>query len=244
MPKMSSWFVRRLFSCPAFCLFLPCIWIVTLSVHAQTPEWIWHPNDGKAPGKDETRYFKKTITIDKPVAKATLTATADDDFKLEINGKTTLSGNTWERGFSANVTKALKAGENTILAIAHNNDSAAGFIAVLQVHYQDGSTSVVVSDKSWQASEGKDPAGSWVAAKSLGEVGVDPWGDVFRHPEATPTSSIKVAEGFKIELLRSAAAEEGSWVCMTIDSKGRLIISPQDGQLWRATVPGTVRHHL
>lgn len=45
--------------------------------------------------------------------------------------------------------------------------------------------------------------------------------------EATPVSAIQVLDGFKIELIRDARAGEGSWVAMTIDNKGRLIISPQ-----------------
>jgi putative heme-binding domain-containing protein len=45
--------------------------------------------------------------------------------------------------------------------------------------------------------------------------------------QATPAETIKVLPGFKVELLRSAEAGEGSWVAMTIDPKGRLIVSPQ-----------------
>jgi len=44
---------------------------------------------------------------------------------------------------------------------------------------------------------------------------------------ATPAESLKVLEGFKVELLRSASKEEGSWVAMTVDNKGRLILSSQ-----------------
>lgn len=55
--------------------------------------------------------------------------------------------------------------------------------------------------------------------------------------DATPASEIKVPDGFKVELLRSAATSEGSWVAMEKDAKGRLIISPQDEQpLQRVTL--------
>jgi putative heme-binding domain-containing protein len=47
---------------------------------------------------------------------------------------------------------------------------------------------------------------------------------------ATPASDLATLPGFTVELLHSAAAEEGSWICMTIDPKGRLIISPQQNQ--------------
>ncbi len=49
----------------------------------------------------------------------------------------------------------------------------------------------------------------------------------FAQRAATSADSLKVADGFKVELLHSATKEEGSWVSMTIDPKGRLIISPQ-----------------
>jgi putative heme-binding domain-containing protein len=67
--------------------------------------------------------------------------------------------------------------------------------------------------------------------------------------EATPADQLKVPPGFKVELLRSAGAGEGSWSSMAIDKKGRLYISPQGavpgsgfskdntwGGLWRVTL--------
>ena len=47
---------------------------------------------------------------------------------------------------------------------------------------------------------------------------------------ATSAESIKVLDGFKVELLRSAEPGEGSWVAMTVDHKGRLIVSPQGNE--------------
>src|ERR1051325_2946300 len=45
-----------------------------------------------------------------------------------------------------------------------------------------------------------------------------------------PASEITVLPGFKVEMVRAAEPEEGSWVAICKDNKGRLIISPQDGQ--------------
>lgn len=57
-------------------------------------------------------------------------------------------------------------------------------------------------------------------------------------PEATPVNDLKLAAGFKAELLYSVPAEKmGSWVCMTSDPKGRLIVSDQYGKLYRVTPP-------
>jgi len=48
--------------------------------------------------------------------------------------------------------------------------------------------------------------------------------------QATPAASLKILPGFQVELLHSAQSGEGSWICMTMDSKGRLIVSPQGDQ--------------
>ncbi|MFM8478878.1 MAG: hypothetical protein ACKOEO_24085, partial [Planctomycetaceae bacterium] len=57
-------------------------------------------------------------------------------------------------------------------------------------------------------------------------------------PEATPVSDLKIAQGFTAELLYSVPSETmGSWVCMTSDPKGRLIVSDQYGKLYRVPPP-------
>lgn len=58
------------------------------------------------------------------------------------------------------------------------------------------------------------------------------------RPTATQVSDMTVADGFQVELLHSVDAEQhGSWVSMTEDPKGRLIVSDQYGKLHRVTPP-------
>jgi len=55
---------------------------------------------------------------------------------------------------------------------------------------------------------------------------------------ATPVDKLKMPKGFRVELLHTVPkAEQGSWVAMTLDPKGRLIVSDQYGKLYRVTVP-------
>ncbi len=55
---------------------------------------------------------------------------------------------------------------------------------------------------------------------------------------ATPVDRIHLLEGFEAELLYSVPSEqEGSWVNLTVDNRGRLITSDQYGKLYRITVP-------
>jgi putative heme-binding domain-containing protein len=49
-----------------------------------------------------------------------------------------------------------------------------------------------------------------------------------RPASATPAEQLTVLPGFQVQLLHSAEAGEGSWICMTVDPQGRLIVSPQN----------------
>ena len=56
--------------------------------------------------------------------------------------------------------------------------------------------------------------------------------------KATPVDRIKVAEGFRVELLYSVPGQQqGSWVNLCTDDKGRLLVSDQFGGLYRITPP-------
>ena len=56
-------------------------------------------------------------------------------------------------------------------------------------------------------------------------------------PAADP-ATLKIAPGFKVELIYTVPkGEQGSWVSMTEDSKGRLITGNQGGGFFRVTLP-------
>ena len=61
------------------------------------------------------------------------------------------------------------------------------------------------------------------------------------QPSATPVDRIRLLDGFQVELLYSVPADQGSWVSMTHDPKGRLIVSDQYGTLYRVTVSGDAK---
>ncbi len=216
---------------------------------AQTPEWIWHDNNGAAPADGEVRYFRKTFTIDGPASKAVLSAAGDDHVIVFLNGKEVLRNDTWQQAYAVDVTRALEPGENTIAARGKNDSSSAGFIGKLDLTLSTltgARQKTVVTDTSW-ISASKETAGwekpgfvadGWTRPVSLGKLGVEPWGNVMAGAvarvsgrgsrEATPAEALATLPGFKVELIRSAEPGEGSWVCLTVDPKGRLIISPQD----------------
>lgn len=53
---------------------------------------------------------------------------------------------------------------------------------------------------------------------------------------ATPVTSIRARQGFQVELIRSASKAEGSWISMTFDNKGRLILGLDNLGLARLTL--------
>ncbi|HLJ94750.1 MAG TPA: heme-binding protein [Gemmataceae bacterium] len=59
-----------------------------------------------------------------------------------------------------------------------------------------------------------------------------------KGPTATPAEALKVLKGFRAELLYSVPKDvQGSWVNLCVDPKGRLIVSDQNGPLYRITPP-------
>ncbi|HND53616.1 MAG TPA: hypothetical protein PLV92_14505, partial [Pirellulaceae bacterium] len=54
---------------------------------------------------------------------------------------------------------------------------------------------------------------------------------------ATDARSLQAPSGFQVELVRSAGADEGSWIALAFDSKGRLLVSREDKGIWRMTLP-------
>ncbi|TVQ02228.1 MAG: hypothetical protein EA381_03820 [Planctomycetaceae bacterium] len=54
--------------------------------------------------------------------------------------------------------------------------------------------------------------------------------------QATPVGSIRTTEGFRVELLRSAQEGEGSWISMTFDDSGRIVVGLDDRGLARLTL--------
>jgi putative heme-binding domain-containing protein len=63
-------------------------------------------------------------------------------------------------------------------------------------------------------------------------------GPAIGENKATPVERIKVAKDFKVELLYSVpGAEQGSWVNMCEDDKGRILVSDQYGGLYRFNAP-------
>jgi len=217
-----------------------------LLCRAEKPLWIWHDNHGAKIQTDEVRYFRKTFQVTGNVNRAVLNLAADDECTAYINGVEVARTKDHSKPAQKNVASELKDGENVIAIRAKNVSSdIAGVVVALELKKRNGST-YVLTDETWVSTAKEEPgwqqpdfaAKGWTRVKSFGKMGDKPWGDVFETKQATPAESLTLIPGFKAELLHSAEFGEGSWICMTIDQKGRLIIPPQadDQPLLRITL--------
>jgi putative heme-binding domain-containing protein len=214
------------------------IFFTAISLRAETPRWIWHDNHGAKPADGEVRFFRKTFALKGNIEKAVLACAADDELRIYINGREVMEAKGCAHATYADVTKDLKPGENVIAIRGTNDSGPAAIMAKLDITITKWQSETMVTDRDWVSStntaKGWMQAGfseaGWTKAVSLGKVGVQPWGNPLAPRQATPAKQLTVAPGFKVELLRSAQPWEGSWICMTIDAKGRLIISPQQGK--------------
>jgi len=205
---------------------------------AQTPEWIWPHAGGATAG--EVAVFRKNFQIGFEPREARLIATGDDEIIVFLNGKEVARSTFWKEPVSVDVTSAVREGANVLAARAKNGaPGAAGVLVKLEVRSPNMSALFVVSDAAWLTSATETngwnasdfPVTGWKRAVSLGKLGVAPWGEVLKPATATPAESLTLLPGFKAELLHSAQPNEGSWIAMCADDKGRLILSPEKNEV-------------
>ncbi|MEV4969887.1 family 78 glycoside hydrolase catalytic domain [Streptomyces scopuliridis] len=155
--------------------------------------WIWSADATANTAPQGSRWFRNTFTLPEGarVAKATLMATADDDFTLYVNGERVLHApqraDGWREGKVVDIAQQLQAGGSvTFAAVATNRgDNPAGLLVRLLV--EDGAGSQVaefVTDGTWRVSSREEQGwiqaefddSAWAQVKALAPYGDGPWG--------------------------------------------------------------------
>jgi putative heme-binding domain-containing protein len=213
-------------------------WVAADAAFAQDPEWIWH---SKTAGHGEVRYFRKTFQVPATLSAARLSITCDNHANAFINGKAVAEVKSWESPVRVDVRDALRRGENVIAVVGRNDDGIAGLLAKLELTFENKAKAAIITNGSWISSERETagwnnlpftPAG-WTTATVHGALGMAPWGNVFaanaaRAARPGPATELKTAPGFSAEMIYPAQAGQGSWIAMTLDPQGRIIVSPQN----------------
>lgn len=226
------------------------------------PQWIWRADKTD----NKPIYFRKSFEVPAEIRSAILYATCDNGADLYLNGEKVGTAADWGAPIILkDAAKHLEAGQTNALAVkARNRGGLAAFVFKLEMEHPRGKA-VVISDPSWKMnlfasdnwSQGEFDDSSWnQKLKSLGNIGVQPWGvpGLTGGPTGRPAGGLTgnataksnaldantptVAEGFKVELLYEVPkSEQGSWVSLTTDDQGRLLASDQgNAGLYRITV--------
>lgn len=158
---------------------------------SESANWIWQDEgDPAASAAVGTVHFTKSFNIQNldSLKSAAIQATADNEFKLSINGRRVMQGDNFHKIYSKDIRGELRSGENVLSVVVKNGGDApnpAGFIAALQMVDADGSTVQIASNQSWNASpDGYD----WTEAKVLGDGRMGPWN--LRGPKEATKSAL------------------------------------------------------
>ncbi len=194
------------------------------------PVWIWGP-------KDEKRYVLET-TFDGGSVAARLRVTCDNEVTVFVNGKQVDSSDDWNSPVDVDIQRFVRPGRNTLAAAVVNHDAVGGFIGKIALKDANGSIRYVVSDASWTAYRSSTDTAS-EPVRVLAPMGQGPWGNVFSAVAAGSSTRglFRVPPGFQVERLFTVPRDVlGSWVSLTFDTKGRLIVSDEgDKGLCRVT---------
>lgn len=203
---------------------------------AAAPQWIW---TGPTAKDGEKATFTKTFTVSGKVKSARLDFTCDNGAVAYLNGTKVSENQDWNSPSTVNLEKQLKSGENELRIDATNEGATAGLVAILKITTDDGKETVVETGSDWSsaATGSKDTK----AATAIAKYGSGPWGEALKNATVSgglEISDMVVSPGFTVKRIYTVPkSEEGSWVAMTEDSKGRLITSDQYGGLYRVTLP-------
>jgi len=189
------------------------------------PQWIW---SSELPLAGEEVELSRTFVVRPGLKRAELSGLADDRLIVLVDGKPELHAREWRRWTTVELA-ALAAGEHQLTCRATNENGYAGCALRLRLEYDDGTRETITTDPTWISPSG--------LAVSHGLVGSSPWGDpageagdyyqwkdALGGKPAEPAASIRLLPGFEAELVRSARPGESSWISLTFDSEGRILL--------------------
>ncbi len=226
------------------------------------PQWIW---SSTTPGEREVVVLQRTFDVPRPIARATLRASADNHVRVYLNGELVAAHDEWRNALVEDVGVYVHRGENVLALVAQNEGGPAGAWAELVIEDPAGKRVRVATDGSWLAASLPDDArfdatkptaianARTGPAHAFGTFGVGPWLGASSSAENTEVAAvttsadagvghalapaaIQVPPGFRVEMVHEVPrASEGSWVSMAEDPRGRIYVSDQHGRLFRVT---------
>ncbi len=226
-----------------------CLSLLPLAAHA-APQWIW---SSKTAGDNESVWTRAAVDI-ADVKGVRVQVSCDNSCEIWINGEFAGKSSEWAEPAKVSAAKFLKPGRNVIAIKGANSGGIAGLVARVDTGGKNAKV-LTESGPAWKLTSTNPGAGwekadfddsKWPNAVATAKLGDAPWGNVFAGGGrggsggvALAPGEIQVLPGFKAELLYTVPkGEQGSWVSLCTDDKGRLIAGDQEGSLYRITLKG------
>ncbi|HZI33957.1 MAG TPA: alpha-L-rhamnosidase N-terminal domain-containing protein, partial [Candidatus Binatia bacterium] len=174
--------------------------------------WIWFPGDSpeqSAPAA--TNYFRRVVTI--PAGRAIKSAqfqyTGDDEGRGWIDEFDLGARNNFHTVKFNDITTRLEAGHTYVFGLTGYHKHAgkpAGIVGLLEIEFNEGPPLIIPTDEHWMVSDHEVPGwhetnfddSGWVAAKTIGPVGMEPWGPV-RSSESRVLPARYLRKEFRVE---------------------------------------------
>ena len=143
--------------------------------------WIWTTNFAD---KQTCRLWRGfTLPNTNGVRKANLRLTADNSYRLYLDGREIGQGGNWKSLTDYDVTWLLGSGTHVLAVEVFNDGLEGGLILGLKIEFADGQKMLLTSDKSWYIAPNevrrwarrKSPDPRWPHADEVGVVGQAPW---------------------------------------------------------------------
>ena len=154
--------------------------------------WIWSSVDKpqqSAPAG--TNYFRRVVTIPagRTIKSALFQYTGEDEGRGWINQFDLGARNNFHTVKFNDLTTRLNPGQTYVFGLTgshKNGGSPAGVVGLLEIEFTEGPPMIIPTDEQWKVSDHEVPGwletnfddSGWVAAKNIGPVGMEPWGNV------------------------------------------------------------------
>lgn len=225
------------------------------------PHWIWTtiekmPSNTQDPDRNSV-VFQRSFAVALPVRMAIIRLAADFcHATVIVNERRLFKVEPHSQTIEVDVTGAMVLGENTLRIEASPIAGPSAIAASLSLGIADESRiQTFVSDASWtyaplanvtvDDSKMKPIVSLGTVTPELWEIGrrsskvettenYEQWRQAVAG-KSTEENRFWTAPGFEIALVRTATSDEGSWVSMAFDPRGRLTIAREDKGLFRMT---------
>lgn len=226
------------------------------------PHWIWAEPDSA----QEVR-FERDFRVERNAVSATLRCAGHSaGLTVRIDQQRLATLEPYDPLCHVDVTTLIGKGDHRLTVNAQPVSGPSAFFLVLDVVFDDGSTQIIRTDRSWstgtrrqdrsvQPEDSPSPsADAEFKVIDLGQVdsrlviprdrqvgitaldNYEQWKQALGGRTTSDPASFQLTPGFEIQLLHTATETEGSWVSMAVDDQQRLIIAKESQGLLRMTL--------